>query len=146
MPRPRSYQLPSERVIFHPIQVINASRPEFPDAVSCEQKSGKGIMGIYESQTYARLNEDEIFAQLACEGYAPRRVNEVPGSVYDCHRNDCDLVLAFLRGSAEVRVGDHVYHCVAGDKLNIPGVLPHSAVVGTEGVVYLMTQLENCAD
>lgn len=57
-----------------------------------------------------------------------------------------DLVLAFLRGSAEIRIGDQVYHCVPGDKLNIPGVMPHSGVVGTEGVVYLMTQVVNCAD
>lgn len=103
-------------------------------------------MGIYESQAYGNLSEDEIFGKLSCEGCAPHRVVEGPGAVYDNHRNSYDLVLAFLRGSAEVRVGQQVYHCVAGDKLNIPGDLPHSAVIGTQGVVYLMTQVVNCAD
>lgn len=103
-------------------------------------------MGIYERQAYINLNEDEIFGQITREGYTPRRVVEAPGSVYDSHTNPCDLVLAFLRGSAEIRVGEHVYHCVPGDKLNIPGCLPHSAVVGTQGLVYLMTQVENCSD
>lgn len=103
-------------------------------------------MGIYESQKYQNLSEDEIFARLTCEGHRPSRVVEAPGAIYDSHRNTYDLVLAFLRGSAEIRVGAHVFHCVAGDKLNIPGNLPHSAVVGTQGVVYLMTQVVNCAD
>lgn len=103
-------------------------------------------MGIYERQAYINLSEDEIYGKLTTEGHTPRRVNEAPGAIYDSHTNRCDLVLAFLRGSADIRVGKYVYHCVAGDKLNIPGSLPHSAVVGTTGVVYLMTQVEYCAD
>ncbi len=103
-------------------------------------------MGIFERQAYINLSEDQIFGKLTLEGHTPRRVVELPGAIYDSHRNTCDLILAFLRGSAEIRVGEHVYHCVAGDKLNIPGSLPHSAVVGTMGVVYLMTQMENCSD
>lgn len=103
-------------------------------------------MGIYERQAYINLSEDQIFSRLTSEGHTPRRVVEAPGALYDSHTNPCDLVLAFLRGSAEIRVGNQVYHCVAGDKLNIPGSLPHSAVVGTQGVVYLMTQVENCSD
>lgn len=103
-------------------------------------------MGIYENQKYGGLSEDEIFARLTCEGHRPIRVIEQPGAIYDSHLNTYDLVLAFLRGSAEIRVGEQVYHCIPGDKLNIPGSLPHSAVVGTQGVVYLMTQVVNCAD
>jgi|SRR4051812_28357521 len=103
-------------------------------------------MAIYEHQIYSNLNETEILNKVSCEGYAPRRVIEAPGAIYSTHKNAYDLVLAFLRGSAEIRVGGNVYHCVAGDKLNIPGELPHSAVVGTKGVVYLLTQVVSAAD
>lgn len=103
-------------------------------------------MGIYERQKYSGLSEDEIFARLTCEGHRPTRVVDPPGAIYDSHLNTYDLVLAFLRGSAEIRVGEQVYHCIPGDKLNIPGSLPHSGIVGTQGVVYLMTQVVNCAD
>jgi hypothetical protein len=30
--------------------------------------------------------------------------------------------------------------------LNIPGNRPHSGVVGAEGIVYFVTQCENCTD
>ncbi len=103
-------------------------------------------MGIYEPGAYSHLSEDQILGRLTCEGHRPRRVVEQPGAIYQSHRNSYDLVLAFLRGSADIRVGDHLFHCVSGDKLNIPGSTPHSGVVGTEGVVYLMTQVVNCAD
>lgn len=103
-------------------------------------------MGIHESKIYRGFTEDEIFGMLTCEGHRPTRVVEAPGAIYDSHRNSYDLVLAFLRGSAEIRIGTQVYHCVPGDKLNIPGDQPHSGIVGTQGVVYLMTQVVNCAD
>ena len=103
-------------------------------------------MAIYEKQFYRNLNSDQIYVKLTCEGHTPRRVVEAPHAIYDCHKNAYDLVLAFLSGSAEIKIGDQTYHCAAGDRLNIPGVAPHSAVVGAEGVVYLMTQMVSCAD
>ncbi|MEO8395410.1 MAG: hypothetical protein ABI700_20620 [Chloroflexota bacterium] len=103
-------------------------------------------MAIYEQQAYRSLNEYEILSKISCEGCTPHRVIEAPGAVYGTHKNSYDLILAFLRGSAEIRVGEKVYQCVAGDKLNIPGRLPHSAVVGKKGVVYLLTQVVSAAD
>ena len=103
-------------------------------------------MGIYESQAYSDLSEAEIFCRLTAEGYSPSRIIDAPGAVYENHKNSYDLILAFLYGSAEVRISEHVYHCVPGDKLNIPGSQPHSAVIGNQGVVYLMTQVVSGAD
>lgn len=103
-------------------------------------------MGIHERQYYRNLKEDEIFARLSCEGHTPSRVVDAPGTVYDSHMNSYDLVLAFIKGSAEIKIGDTVYPCIAGDKLNIPGSRPHSAVVGQYGVVYYVTQTVNCSD
>src|SRR5690242_20507163 len=103
-------------------------------------------MAIYEHLAYGNLNETEILNKVSCEGCTPHRIIERPGAVYGTHKNPYDLVLAFLRGSAEIRVGEKVYHCVAGDKLNIPGNLPHSAIVGKKGVVYLLTQVVSAAD
>jgi hypothetical protein len=103
-------------------------------------------MSIYEHRAFINMSEDQIYSSISAEGGIPRRVKEEPGSVFDSHRNPTDLVLAFLRGSAEIRVGEHVYHCVPGDKLNIPGSAPHSAVVGTQGVVYLLAECVTCTD
>jgi hypothetical protein len=104
------------------------------------------FMAIHEKQYYRDLSADQIYLKLTCEGHTPRRVVEAPNAIYDSHRNPFDLVLAFLAGSAQITIGDRVYFCTPGDRLNIPGSTPHSGVVGAEGVIYLMTQMVNCAD
>ena len=103
-------------------------------------------MAIHERQYYRTLSEDQIRSALTSEGHAPTRVADGPGTVYSSHRNSCDLILAFLQGSADIQIGDKQYPCIAGDRLNIPGARPHSGVVGEHGVVYLMTQMEHCCD
>jgi hypothetical protein len=103
-------------------------------------------MGIFEPRAYVGLSDDQIYSRICSEGGIPRLVKEDPGAIFDAHRNPCDMVLAFLRGSAEIRVGEKVYHCVSGDRLTIHGSTPHSAVVGTQGVVYLLAEVVTCTD
>jgi quercetin dioxygenase-like cupin family protein len=91
-------------------------------------------------------DESEICEALSREGYRPQRIEEPPGSVYDPHQHLTDLLLAYVRGSAEVRIGKRVYACSAGDRLLIPGNIQHSAKIGPEGVVYLMTEIEALGD
>lgn len=103
-------------------------------------------MAIHQPQYYRSLSEDQIYCALTSEGFAPQRVVNAPGTVYGSRRERCDLILAFIQGSADIQIGDKHYACVAGDRLNVPGARPHSAIVGEQGVTYLMTQLELCAD
>lgn len=92
------------------------------------------------------MSEDQVRVELSKRGYNPQRIEEPPGAVYDGHKNPTDLLLAYLKGSADVRVGDREFHCTAGDLLEIPGNTEHSARVGENGVVYLMTELELIGD
>jgi quercetin dioxygenase-like cupin family protein len=88
---------------------------------------------------YQGKSEDEIALELAAQGTRPERVQDAPGSRYDGHKNTDDIVMAFVQGSAEVRVGDTVFRCEPGDRLTIDGDTEHSAQVGSDGVVYLMS-------
>jgi quercetin dioxygenase-like cupin family protein len=103
-------------------------------------------MAIHERQLYQNLSEDEVSSRLSGEGYAPHRVSEPAGATYDNHKNSYDLILAFVEGSADVKISGQVYPCKAGDRLNIPGDQPHSAVVGSDGVTYLMVQVSRHGD
>ena len=95
---------------------------------------------------YHDMTEDEIAGQISGEGLRPVRVVEAPGSIYNCHKNLNDLLLAFVLGSADITIGGRCYHCLPGDRLLIKGDILHSAIVGTSGCVYWMTQLPVLAD
>ncbi|MBE2272451.1 MAG: AraC family ligand binding domain-containing protein [Anaerolinea sp.] len=100
-------------------------------------------MAIHEPGVYAGMDEAAINEQVSRQGHTARKVEEPPGAVYDNHKNAHDLVLAFVRGSAEIRIGEETFHVAGGDRLNIPGDQPHSARVGADGVTYYMTQVVN---
>lgn len=95
---------------------------------------------------YYGKSEHEIAVELGREGLAPRRVVEAPGSRYDAHKNSYDILLAFLSGTAHIRIGKREYVCRKGDRLIISGGIEHSAVVGVDGCIYLMTECPTCAD
>jgi mannose-6-phosphate isomerase-like protein (cupin superfamily) len=96
---------------------------------------------------YQNLNEHEIANKLSGEGgIQPKRVQEGPNSRYDGHKNSNDLILAFISGSATIRVGEKIYECAAGDQLVVQGGTTHSAEIGTDGCVYYMTQLPTRGD
>ena len=95
---------------------------------------------------YRDLTEDEIASQISCEGTRATRVVEPPGSIYDRHKNLNDIVLAFLRGSARITIGERCFDCRPGDRLIIKGDVMHSAIIGNEGCTYFMTQIPVLAD
>lgn len=103
-------------------------------------------MGRHKPAFYHGADETAICEALAREGYRPQRIEEPPGAIYDSHRNLTDLLIAYLRGSARVTIGDRVYDCRPGDRLLIPGDIEHSAQIGPDGVTYLMTEIEILAD
>ena len=95
---------------------------------------------------YLGRSENEIAVDLGREGLTPKRIIEQPGSRYDSHKNAYDILMAFVQGSAEIRIGQRTYKCHAGDRLIIRGGVEHSATVGTSGCIYFMTQCPTCAD
>lgn len=103
-------------------------------------------MACHKPGFYLGADEDHICAALSCEGYRPQRIEEPPGAVYDAQQHLTDILIAYVKGSADVRIGDRIYNCCAGDRLLIPGNIEHSAKIGPEGVVYLMTEIEVLAD
>jgi len=103
-------------------------------------------MSIHQMNFYSELSEAEIRDRMSREGFSPRRVAELPGAIYEPHKNPTDMLLVFIAGSADVTIGDKTYHCRAGDRLEIPGHIKHSALIGEQGVVYLMTCKEMMAD
>lgn len=103
-------------------------------------------MSLYEPQVYAGLSEDAICERVSRHGHNAHKVVELPHASYENHKNTNDLVLGFVTGSADIRIGEEVFHVVGGDKMNIPGGRPHSGLVGAEGIVYYVTQCENCTD
>lgn len=103
-------------------------------------------MAIHEPKVYAGLNEDAIMERVSRHGHNAHKVVELPGATYENHKNPLDLVLGFVAGSAEIKIGNDTYQVAAGDKMNIPGGRPHSATIGAEGVTYFVTQCEQCTD
>lgn len=103
-------------------------------------------MTRYEPKAFPTIDEDAIRNEMGKRGYDPQRVEEPPGAVYEPHKNPTDLLLVYLEGSATVRVGNQEFHCSPGDRLHISGNVEHSATIGKDGVVYLLTEIENMGD
>jgi mannose-6-phosphate isomerase-like protein (cupin superfamily) len=94
----------------------------------------------YEPEIYARMDETAVRADLERDGWDPRLFTDPSGTVYPPHRHAETKLLAFIRGSMEVRVGDQIYRCLAGDKLVIPGGTKHAAVAGPEGCTFFWSE------
>lgn len=103
-------------------------------------------MTLYHSKMYQDLDIATIRAEMGKQGYTAERIEEGPGAVYDAHVVPNDLLLVYLHGSANVKIGNQEFECTAGDKLQIPGNAIRSSKIGDQGVVYLMTELELSGD
>lgn len=89
---------------------------------------------------YAELSEEKIEEAIRREGFEPLRISDPPGHAYPSHRHPETKLLAFLRGTMTVRVGEASFRCTPGDKVVIPGNVEHSAVVGPEGCVFFWSE------
>ena len=84
------------------------------------------------------VTEAEIRRRLDAERLAPYRWSNGPHDTYAPHRHPYDKVLVVAAGSITFDVDGHGQVALsAGDRLNLPAGLLHSAVVGPEGVVCL---------
>lgn len=95
---------------------------------------------LYQSGFYGHLSIPQIRERVLAEGFDPIRIDDPAGHIYAPHRHPETKLLAFLSGSMEVQVADQTFHCVAGDRLLIPGNVEHNARVAADGCVYFWSQ------
>ncbi|MBI2051340.1 AraC family ligand binding domain-containing protein [Candidatus Roizmanbacteria bacterium] len=95
---------------------------------------------MFSQGVYKNLSEEEIAKKLQEEGFDPIRFENNPGYIYPRHKHPETKLLAFLKGSMEVKVGGETYYCEAGDKLIVPGDTLHSAVVGPHGCEFFWSE------
>jgi quercetin dioxygenase-like cupin family protein len=89
-----------------------------------------------------RPSEESVHRRMLEEGFEPYRWANGPGDVYPAHRHPYRKVLYVARGS--IRFDLHPGGPIdlrAGDRLDLPAGVEHSAVVGPEGVVCLEAHL-----
>jgi quercetin dioxygenase-like cupin family protein len=82
------------------------------------------------------LSEQAIQERLKAEAEASYRWSNEPGTRYAVHRHHYRKVLYVSAGSITfMRSGEDPVTLQRGDRLEIAPGAPHSAVVGTQGVV-----------
>lgn len=79
-------------------------------------------------------SEQSIGERFRAEGLSPSRWSNGPGDRYGVHSHSYHKVLYCVRGSITFNIEGEEVLLVPGDRLEIPPVTPHSAVVGAEGV------------
>jgi len=83
-------------------------------------------------------SEEAILSRFAAEGLRPYRWSNGPGDRYAVHSHPYHKVIYVVEGSIRFDLrpsGSIELH--AGDRLDLPAGVEHSAVVGPEGVVCL---------
>ena len=74
------------------------------------------------------------------EGLTPRWWSNGPGEEYASHEHGYHKVLYCAQGSITFATPDGKYELSPGDRLELPAGIPHSAVVGEDGVKCLEAQ------
>ena len=91
--------------------------------------------------TEAQLHDD-----LVREGLRPTRWANDPKFAYGAHDHPYGKVLVVVSGSITFTIGgERVVHMRSGDRLTVPPRTPHSALVGSEGVVCLEAHVDAAA-
>ena len=82
-------------------------------------------------------DESTLQAQLTHQGLKPIRWSNDPDAVYGTHEHPYGKVLVVVSGSITFTIngGTRVVAMKPGDRLELPPRTPHSAVVGSDGVV-----------
>lgn len=95
---------------------------------------------MFQKDFYKGKSHKEIEESIRHEGFDPSLFSNSAGDVYSPHRHAETKLLAFLKGSMKVTVGNKAYQCKAGDRILIPGNVRHSASVGSDGCVFFWSE------
>lgn len=95
------------------------------------------------------LSEPALLNSLTNKGYKTNRWSNKAGYQYPAHAHDFDKVVLVIRGSITFTIPrlEEEYLLHAGDRLELPAGLAHSAEVGPQGVTCIegqaITEQEN---
>jgi quercetin dioxygenase-like cupin family protein len=94
---------------------------------------------IVRWQGHTAPDEIQLRRILGQEGLQPYRWSNSPGDVYSAHAHHYFKVLYVVEGSITFGFPGSVntVELRAGDRLELPAGISHTAVVGTQGVVCL---------
>lgn len=93
-----------------------------------------------KTASYLNMHEDEIKRDIQNEGFAPIRLSDPPNRVYHRHKHPETKLLAVVRGSMELIIGDQGVAAQAGDKIVIPGNIYHQAIIGPGGCTFFWSE------
>lgn len=92
----------------------------------------------WNPETDGELNEANMRAKLEARGYRVNRYVYPPGTYFPDHTHDVDKIDGVLSGQFKMRMKNHSVILTAGDCLDVPSGVTHSAeVVGSDSVVSL---------
>lgn len=61
-----------------------------------------------------------------------------PGTIYPEHSHKGKVVIFITEGSIDLNVAGLSHHLKTGDRYNVPVFTPHSAIVGPQGVQFVV--------
>lgn len=84
-------------------------------------------------------SEEDVMAIFAKESLRPYRWSNGPHDVYNAHTHRYNKVIVVVRGSITFGLPEkgEEWELSAGDRLDLPRQMLHSAVVGPDGVTCL---------
>lgn len=88
------------------------------------------------SERYIKTLEKEGFANVY-------EWQDPAGTVYDEHAHDGKVALMVTDGSVTVVLRGNTREIAAGERINIPSGVPHSAVVGPTGWIAIIGEEED---
>jgi quercetin dioxygenase-like cupin family protein len=89
---------------------------------------------------YNKLTIDLIKAQIEQEGFKPLLIQDPPNTEYNKHTHPETKLLAILDGGMCITIEGKHYNIEAGDKVVIPGKIPHSAKVWETGCTFYWSE------
>lgn len=95
---------------------------------------------MYHKKFYKKIDKQQIEKDIKREGFNPLIIHNSAGDVYSLHQHPETKLLVFLQGSMDLNVNGQKFRCLPGDKVLIPGNMPHSAVVGDEGCIFFWSE------
>jgi quercetin dioxygenase-like cupin family protein len=84
---------------------------------------------------------ERCIAQLEKEGWANiYEWQDKPGTVYPEHSHEGAVVLMVTEGSIDFTINGVTHKLRTGDRFDVPPHAPHTAVVGPDGVQFVVAE------
>lgn len=84
--------------------------------------------------------QEEIVKSIKNIGFSPKLIVDDPNFVYDKHTHPESKILVGVAGSMNITVDGQTILLKPGDRLYIPGMVPHSAMISPYGCTYYWSE------